>query len=146
MTPNEHAIADSAKILEIALSDEDSPAATLARRHWLKTRAGVSVKTADRVNHEILQGSVLVLAQLAGRPSSRRRRRSRSRIITGENVKHFKQDLRQVEMQRRAGRDAERAVFNPAVNVSGPTRRTDGARVRRSYAVAYVDQGDARAP
>ena len=45
-------------------------------------------------------------------------------------------------MQRRAGRDAERAVFNPAVNVSGPTRRTDGARVRRSYAVAYVDQGD----
>ena len=52
MTPNEHAIADSAKILEIALSDEDSPAATLARRHWLKTRAGVSVKTADRVNHE----------------------------------------------------------------------------------------------
>jgi hypothetical protein len=50
MTPNEHAIADSAKILEIALSDEDSPAATLARRHWLKTRAGI--KTADRVTHE----------------------------------------------------------------------------------------------
>lgn len=56
-------------------------------------------------------------------------------------MRHFKQDLRVVELARRAQRDAEQATFRPGINISEPTRRTDGARSRRSYAdLAYVDQ------
>jgi hypothetical protein len=64
MTPNQHAIADGEKILEIALSDEDSPAATLARRHWLVTRAGV--KTPGRVTHEAFRSRFAAWHNAAG--------------------------------------------------------------------------------
>jgi hypothetical protein len=41
-------------------------------------------------------------------------------------VKHFKQDLAQVEMERRAKRDPEQSIFHPAVNIFDPLRRSDG--------------------
>jgi hypothetical protein len=41
-------------------------------------------------------------------------------------MKHFKQDLAQVELQRRAkrGPDSEAAVFHPASNLRDPLRRS----------------------
>ena len=41
-------------------------------------------------------------------------------------MKHIKQDLRVVEMQRRAQRDSER-TFHPSANFFQPLRRSDGA-------------------
>jgi hypothetical protein len=59
-------------------------------------------------------------------------------------VKHFKQDLAEVERLRGVAKRDHEPIFSPATNLSNPLRRTDGARPRRYVAdPALVGQGAA---